>query len=425
MITRHYLFDETVFSEKIESWRKRYPNHPAEQPVVAELFDKSSAVGKKVKNIALLLPEHGRFAQAGAAVRDGFLSAWYDENNHPDQPMVHVYDANPENIIDVYQQAVEDGADIVVGPLEKKALKNLLSLKELLVKTLVLNKLNDEELTQYKHHIESLLLYQFGLSPEDEASQVAEKAWSDGYTHALTITPKSSWGERLLNAFRDRFEALGGSVLEQQAFDANTSDFSTPVKLLLNIDGSELRYQTLAKTTGRKIKFEPRPRKDADFIFMAAFPVHARQIRPQLLYYRASQLPVISTSHAYGLPPRGEPDLDMEGVIIGDMPWMFEHQDLDSEITPLSMQQDWPDDNAAFLRLFAFGIDAYKIIPHLGQLRLQHDAWIEGATGTLRINEKGQILRKLAWAKFVQGKPKRLFQSTQTVAHETERPIDQ
>ena len=424
LIAGQSLFDATTFNEKVDQWRIQYPDHPAETPILVELLEKSEALGKKISNIALLLPQNGRFAQAGAAVRDGFLSAWYGENNQTDQPMVHVYDADADNILDAYQQAIEEGAELVVGPLEKDALKKLLSLSELPVTTLALNQLSDNELSQSLTHIESDRLFQFGLSPEQEAGQVAEKAWAEGYSHALAITPEGAWGDRLANAFKNKYEELGGVILEHQQYATSTSDYSSPVTLLLNIDGSQQRYDALTNELNRKVKFEPRPRKDMDFIFMAALPVQARQIRPQLLFHRASGVPVITTSHAFGLPPRGEPDLDMEGVIIGDMPWMIKNQEIDPEI-PLSMQQNWPDDNAAFLRLFALGIDAYKIIPQLGRLRLQVGGKFEGETGKLSMNENAQIQRDLAWAKFLRGKPQLIQTQFSRSNSETERPADQ
>ena len=408
MIAKENLFNAEDFNEKIDQWRLAYPGHPAETPILAELFEKSESLGKKVSSIALLLPQEGRFAQAGAAVRDGFISAWYSENDRTDQPMVHVHHADADNIIEAYENAVEDGADLIIGPLEKNALKTLLTLPELPVRTLALNQLSDEELSQSVTHVESDHFYQFGLSPEQEAGQVAEKAWAEGYSHALAITPEGAWGDRLFNAFQEKYEKLGGVILEHQQFGKEegkaTIDYSGSVIQLLNIDGSKQRFDALTKELKRKIKFEPRPRQDMDFIFMAAAPVQARQIRPQLLFHRASGIPVITTSHAFGLPPRGEPDLDLEGVIIGDMPWMIRHQKIDPE-TPLSMQQNWPDNNAAFLRLFALGMDAYKIIPQLGRLRLQVGEKFEGETGNLFMNENAQVQRDLVWAKFLRGKP--------------------
>ncbi len=422
LIARESIFDTSLFADKVAEWRLHYPDHAAESPVLRELFTKSEVLGKKISTIALLLPNTGRFAQAGAAVRDGFLSAWYGENDQLEQPMVHVYQADASNILEVYQRAVDEGVDLVVGPLEKEAVKMLLSLSELPVKTLALNHLSTEELAEFSHHIDANHFYQFGLSPEQEAAQVAEKAWAEGFRQALAITPEDAWGDRLFTAFQEKYEALGGVIVDQQKFSTTEVDFSAAVIKLLDIDDSKERYNELTNELNRRIKFEPRPRKDMDFIFMAARPTQARQIRPQLLFHRASGIPVLTTSHAFGLPPHGEPDLDLEGVIIGDMPWMIKNQIIDPA-TPLAMQQNWPDNNAAFLRLFALGIDAYKVIPQLGRLRMQIGGKFEGETGNLYLNEHAQIQRDLAWAKFLRGKPEFLdsqYQNTQTALPDSE-----
>jgi hypothetical protein len=116
---------------------------------------------------------------------------------------------------------------------------------------------------------------------------------------------------------------------------------------------------------------------------------------------------VLSTSHVFGLPARDEPDLDMEGIVIGDMPWLFKARTADPD-TPLSMQNNWPDDNTSFLRLYVLGMDAYKVIPHLGHMRLMAEEEFSGKSGVLTMNKDAQIQRQLSWAKFVQGKPQLL-----------------
>ena len=47
------------------------------------------------------------------------------------------------------------------------------------------------------------------------------------------------------------------------------SDYAVPIKQLLNIDESEQRYRTVRNLVRQKVEYEPRRRKDVDFIFMA------------------------------------------------------------------------------------------------------------------------------------------------------------
>ena len=77
------------------------------------------------------------------------------------------------------------------------------------------------------------------------------------------------------------------------------TDFGTPVKTLLNVDESEQRLKSLERITRTDISFEARRRQDAEFVFMAGFARQARQLRPQLKFYNAGDLPVYATSHVY------------------------------------------------------------------------------------------------------------------------------
>lgn len=416
-VARSSLYDADKFLNAISQWRLDYPAHAAESPVLETLIETSNKLGKKINTIALLLPQEGRFAQAGAAIRDGFLSAWYGENQNPSQPMVNVYAADVSNISQVYQRAVEEGADLVVGPLEKDAIQTLIQAPTLPVPTLALNQLDQgNDLSQAATHIRENTLYQFGLPPEDEARQAAIYAFHRGMSYAVAITPEGVWGDRLYEAFHDEFVSLGGEVLTHQMIPNQDVDYSSLIKNLLNIEQSETRYKALEYTLKRQIKFEPRARKDMDFIFLASLPEQARQIRPQLLFHRSSKTPVLATSHVYGLPVRDEPDLDMEGVLFADMPWMLKQPSRDRE-TPLSMQNNWPDTNAVFLRLFALGQDAYKIAPHLGRLRYVEDSTLEGETGVLRVNPQGIIHRELTWAQFKSGIPKAISPAMSDLDH--------
>jgi len=82
--------------------------------------------------IALLLPTEGRFTAAAAAVRSGFLAAYYNDSSHWN-PIIRFYAVKTDpqtgksNVHAVYQRAQEKGADFVVGPLTNTHLPAWLS----------------------------------------------------------------------------------------------------------------------------------------------------------------------------------------------------------------------------------------------------------------------------------------------------------
>ena len=58
---------------------------------------------------------------------------------------------------------------------------------------------------------------------------------------------------------------------------------------------------------------------------------------------------------------------------------------------------------AASARLFAFGMDAYALLPYLDWLLANRDAYLDGASGQLAIDGFGRIHRVLTWARYSGG----------------------
>lgn len=392
-----YRYQPARLKNAIDGWVQRYPGHPAYSSIAPQLISKSSEFVQRPTKIGLLLPLSGKYQKSSTAIRDGFLAAWYLDRQEKSE--VKIYDANALNIVGVYQQAVSDGVDYVVGPLEKEAVNQLVEHNELPVQILALNRqdLKSEQGINNK-------LVQFALSPEDEAMQIAETAMSDGHTLALVITPDISWGDRIADAFTKRWIELGGAVLEHARFQANAKDFGSPVKALLNIDSSEQRGRDLRSKLNIKINNVERRREDADFIFAAAVPGDARQLFPQFRFHRAGGLPVYSTSHIFTGIVDDAKDHDLNNVMFIDMPWILDTSRQLSIIQD-ALNRNWSQEKSQYRRLYALGIDAYHLIPELGRLSAEKNSYLNGETGDLTINSNNIVKRKLRRAQFVEGKP--------------------
>ena len=356
------------------------------------------------QQIALLLPFRGGYRKAAEAVRDGFIAAWHDAGDY--KPALRIYDANALNVEQMYAQAVAEGADFVVGPLEKQAIEELAKLTELPVPVLALNQAQagPGEKPAGPGVLPSLM--QFGLSPEDEARQVAQRARLDGRGRALVIVPNDPWGQRLHRAFRDAWLPLGGRVLERISYDPQGKDYSLPVRRLLNIDASEERARRLRRKLNVALRSEARLRQDADLIFMAAFPVAARQLVPQLRFHKAEGLPVYATSHVFTGSVNPQADADMNEVMFADLPWILLPRAGASSLRALVNEHFQAA--SAYRRLHALGVDAFHLIPHLPRLAVDGAASFAGATGLLSMAGDGMINRQLLWSRIVNGKPELL-----------------
>jgi outer membrane PBP1 activator LpoA protein len=392
-IIKQQTADLTELSAQLAAWRERFPQHPALQSLLTGYMKQQGLSSED--HIAIMLPRSGPYAKVAAAVRDGFMAAWYQQ---PPQlrPSLQFYDSSElKDTLHLYQQAILKGAKMVVGPLNKDAVKMLSSLEHLDHPVLALNQVDDPTLTHPN-------LFQFGLAPEDEARQAAERAWLEGHRNALLLTPSGKWGERISRSFRDRWLALGGQVLEQQRYNAMENDFSAPIRSLLNINESEARTQALKRLLGRKMESEPRARQDADFIFIAARPQKARQLRPQLKFFHAGRLPILSTSHIYTGVPQEELDRDLGKISFVDMPWLFE----ESEAGPLSrnnLEKLIPGVKGRYARLYAMGIDSFNLLAQLQHLQTQPGRTLSGKSGTLYLDRNNRLHRLLAWTDMEKG----------------------
>lgn len=394
-----FQLEPQEMQQRLHAWQRSYPSHPVLPEILDSLIRRPDEGLVHPEHIALILPFSGRFAPAADAVRDGFVAAYYARGGENRVEEIRLYDAggNPTSIYSVYQQAVRNGAKFVVGPLDKKAVDVLAQMGRLPVPTLALNYANVDSRPPAG-------LYQFGLSPEEEARQLAERTWLDGHVYAAALYPSSAWGKRVYEAFQDRWEQLGGEIVSHQDYDASQNDFSGPIRRLLNIDASDNRHRALARTMGANIEFNPRRRQDIDFIFVAAYPRQARQIRPQLRYHHAADLPVYATSHVYTGEADPTMDRDMNGLFFGDMPWVL-GQDQSGRSLRARVEPHLSSLDGGLHRLYALGVDAFNLIALLDPLARYPYERYQGETGSLSLDAQNRVRRELTWTRFKSGRP--------------------
>jgi outer membrane PBP1 activator LpoA protein len=401
--------DPDGLERSLLAWRDTYPAHPAAARWVAKLIADSRNLVLEVEQVALLLPTAGDLARPAKAVRSGFLAAYLGETAET-RPGLRLYTVgdDPSQVGSVYSRALAEGADAVVGPLRKDMVRALAESGLIQVPTLALNTLGGDRIAARE-------LYQFGLSPEDEARQVARRAVADGHARGLLIAPLGSWGERTRTAVEDEWQASEGILLETGTYDpADAGSIAPALKGLLNLDASEARRRSLTRVLGRRLEFEPRPRKDVQAVAALGFPRQMRQIVPQLAFHRAAGVPVYATSHAYA---GSGPEPDLEGLRFGDMPWMLQPDPALAELRR-TLAEAFPDDFPAFQRLYALGWDAYRLIAHLPRLRAIPSARLQGATGNLHMDANRVVHRDLVWAQVREGKPQPLDGSPLPLAPE-------
>ncbi|MCU1717630.1 penicillin-binding protein activator [Pseudomonas sp. 5P_3.1_Bac2] len=387
----------------IDNWQAQNPQHPAALELPLALQDLKKLSSAPLTQIALLLPEEGPLANVARALRDGFMAAYYQaKQNGENPPNIQFYDSSRlASLDDFYAQAQNAGAQLVIGPLEKNLVSQLNSRPQLPITTLALN--YSETATTGPAQ-----LYQFGLAAEDEAREVARRAWADGMRRAVALVPNGDWGDRVLNAFRQSWQAQGGTLIAAEHVDQPVQ-LAQQIADLFQLRQSEARAKRLQNALGSNVAAAPSRRRDVDFIFLAATPQQAQQIKPTLAFQYAGDVPVYATSHLFTGAYNQAQYLDLNGIRFCETPWLLNSSD------PLRQQAStqWPQANGSLGRLYAMGADAFQLAPRLRQLQSLPDTRLHGLSGELSLNASQRIERQLPWAEFRDGQVQNLPDSSQ------------
>ena len=173
---------------------------------------------------------------------------------------------------------------------------------------------------------------------------------------------------------------------------------------LFQLRQSEARAKRLRNTLGTDVAALPVRRQDVDFIFLAATPQQAQQIKPTLTFQYAGDVPVYSTSHLFTGSNGQAQSTDLNGIRFCETPWLLDSNNAQHQ----QVVAQWPQAAGSLGRLYAMGMDAYTLAPRLNQLKALPDTRVDGLTGQLSMNPSQRVQRQLPWAEFRDGQVQRL-----------------
>lgn len=377
---------------RLRAWRAEHPHHPLNKQLPEEIRVLSEIEQSPPQKIALLLPMHKKLSGAGKAVLNGFMSALYRSTELGNiQPTVRIFDTSKSaDVATLYRQAIDEGAELIIGPLKQEHVEQLADI-ELPVPVLSLNYMRD---TTSK----PINLYQFGLASEDSARMAARQARDATKANAIIIYLEGEWGLRNATAFSDEFSVLGGTVLAQHPFKT-PKQYAKIIQEVLLVSDSKSRIRQVSRVLDKPPVTQTRRRQDIDLIFLVALPKQGRQIKPLLNYYYADDLPVYSISNIYSGKPDKVKNIDLDGIIFNETPWLVES----NVANKTKIQSHWPTSFSAYPRLYALGADAFRIYPRLKQLELLPLNGMYAHTGYLKLTESGAIERSLKPVVFKNG----------------------
>lgn len=403
---RETLLGREDLLEAATEWAALHPLHPVNEQVYMEAAWQYGQRFQPPGRIAVLLPNSGPLAAAGAAIRDGLVSAWLDDPARSELTFLGV-GAEPTSALEAYRRAEANGYQWVIGPLSREAVQLVVDQPGASLPGLLLNwPERASSATAPASPIapesppvpaQEADFYGLSLSQEAEAAAVAVRMLDEGHRRAILLLANNDWGQRAESAFVDAYLAGGGEIVSLERFDARDADHSAKLMRLLQIEDGRERKRRLQSTLDLPLEFEDSRRDDFGAFFLAADPTLGRQLKPQLRFFDAGEKPVFAMSRVFtGRVDPGR-DVDLDGVVIPATR---------SALAPAAETPEFASlRGGAFGSLYDLGRDAWHLLPWLDLMARDPAFSFPGAIGDLRLGGGGRLLREPAWAEFRSGRP--------------------
>lgn len=304
-----------------------------------------------------------------------------------------IYDTTRQPMSQLLAQVQQDGATLVVGPLLKE------NVEEVMKSNTSLNVLALNQPGKVENRPN---LCYFALSPEDEARDAARHIHDQGKQTPLLLVPRGALGDRVVSAFADEWLKLGGGTVLQQRLGSTAelksgvngggiSLTGSPVSTLpSSVDSSLGSPSDVPVSSGGSI----------DAAYIVATPEQIGYIKPLIAMRNGSQSNVTLYASSRSAQGTSGPDfrLEMEGLQYSEIPML-------AGSNPALMQQALSAvrNDYSLARLYAMGADAWSLANHFAQMRQSPGYELNGNTGDLTATPDCVINRKLSWLKYQQG----------------------
>lgn len=444
--------------QAIVFWRKQNPTHPLSINLPTGVKGYIAQSLREVRNISVLLPLTGRLQAQGDAIKQGIMTAYFAKleninTNNPGQviPNIQFLDTGSDSDRFVSNEITPEGLmqyEIVIGPLLREHVSlvkdfnlpdtmfiylNRLSTEPAVIEskdavrtaTVAIledegNSLSNNKLTNFPSALdleqqaqaqnsnqflgvssesESAEVY-FALAPEDEATQLANLMKKQGIRTPIIISNGSAVSRRMIETFIAQWVALNGlgeAKLPKVVTFSDNKGLRIGITAALDVLQSQRRISQMSNLTTETVHSVTRNRRDVDAFVVFALPQQVELLNPiiesSISLFTERTIPVFATSYSYQHQLNKNSIRDLRNLVFVDMPFLMPAQ----RNSALAQQVDnlWNKPPSAFLRLFAFGYDAFQFSEKMQQLAYFSHTDLNGLSGKLSVNNKRQVIRGL------------------------------
>lgn len=444
-LTQEYRSNPEQLAANLRNFKRVYAGHSLGKAFPKNVDSATQLSRPSIDSIAVLLPLSGRLGATGNTIKNGIMAAYYQsiednqsERNLPQLSFVDTTDKDAEGIISAIGEA-----KFVIGPLLKDNVERIVPALPTGVNVLALNRFDNFQqamgeldrtiellaqqdasgnaeagsLSEQKSAIPPLSAEQglsektsvaqpiaanfFGLAPEDEAKQLAELIFNKGFRAPIVIAEQSSLYMRMDDTFKAHWETLNKAEGKRRTnitsvtFNDSNS-LREGITSALDVAQSNERINQIEYMTNDEVYNMPRSRRDIDAIIAFASPQDTELLNPiieaSLNPLDGQPIPVYASSRSMDYDSGKNQWRDLKNIHFIDMPWLMPQHKWQG--LAQTVDQAFAAQSTMQKRLFAFGYDAYELLPQLGILNtlqyLNHD----GLTGSLSLNENGEVERQ-------------------------------
>jgi len=315
----------------------------------------------QAKQFAVLLPFEGKYKQVTQQIKAGMMKAFMASDQ---SATLKFYDSsNIDNLESTYQQAKQEGAEFIIGPLRKEAIDHLLT--------------SVDENVLALNSIEYAPFVQFSYKSADEINQMIKHFKAQNYQHIGILSNDGRRDLKMAQALEKAWQQETNHSAILSVYPDQKPKLRKALGDLINEASSKERYDTLRWATGQKLAFFPRTRQDFDAIVIFDSTARMAVFKPQFAFFEM-KTPIYGSSQ---LTPKKlqkiKANRDLKGVQFLTHPATFNPQNLLSNFE-------------------AFGWDSFQVASELNNMRL--GAYLaSGKTGELTI-KNNIVQQNLVWA---------------------------
>lgn len=326
----------------------------------------TEATPGRAPQIGMLLPlASAPFGDAAESVRRGMEAATRHDTGAGFDITIYSTSEDPANVLAGYRQALAAAPRLILGPITRNGVTALVKAYRPGTPVIALNVPDiDTPLPED--------FYVFSLQVETEARQAAHMAFGDGRRSAITLADEQPIVRRIQRAFVDEFNRQGGRIVAQLTFRGSDADLAA-LRDALAAGGADMAFIALDKTRARL----------------------ARRYLEGLTH-------VYATSEILEATPDRAADAQLDGVRFVAMPWLVQRDH--PAVMIYAGANTEPPGASDGERLYAFGIDAYRIAAaFLRGTDLRREP-LDGVTGRIMLGRDRHFARELTPAQFVGGR---------------------